>query len=212
VRARGTAAHKLIELTPLDGLGRSLPATLETIRRAEGLTAVAGPDVLEWVSRFWRSRYGVALGALGATRVHRELPFVLRLTDGDFQLLLRGQIDLLVEQPDDTLEVVDFKTSLQPAAGLEVYRFQLGCYALAARHFASRPVAVRCGISFLREPDVEPRWLEAPGLADAELERELVEQARALTQAQVSRSWAGRERPRCEALRCGFIYRCHPDA
>ncbi len=211
VRERGTAAHRLIELTPLDGLGASLPSTLELIRRAEGLGAVAGPDVLEWVTRFWRSRYGVALGELGPTRVYRELPFVLKLGRADFQLLLRGQIDLLVERPDGTLEVVDYKTALQPAAGLEPFRFQLGCYALAARHFAGRSLPVRAGISFLRELDVEPRWLdELPD--DATLEHELVEQARALTQAQVSRSWAGRERPRCEALHCGFVYRCHPDA
>ena len=208
VRERGTAAHRLIELTPLDAVKDSLSTTLLSLRRAEGLDDVAGPDVLEWVTRFWRSRFGSALPALGEASVHRELPFVLGLHGDDgFQLLLRGQIDLLVEGEGELL-VVDYKTAVQPAAGLEPYRFQLGCYALAARRFAGRDVRVRSGISFLRETDVEPRWLDTlPD--DVTLERELVAHARELTRSQVAQVWAGRERPRCDALHCGFVYRCH---
>jgi CRISPR/Cas system-associated exonuclease Cas4 (RecB family) len=210
VRERGTAAHRLIELMPLEAVAGSLEPTLEAIRRAEELDA-ATPEVLEWVTRFWRSRFGASLPALGDARVHRELPFVLTLREpaGQFRLQLRGQIDLLVEPEEGPLLVVDYKTAVQPPAGLEPYRFQLGCYALAARRFADRPVSVRSGIVFLREYDVEPRYLDSLP-SDDELEGSLAAQALVLTQAQVSGQWVGRERARCEALHCGFVYRCHP--
>ena len=44
VRERGTAAHRLIELTPLDAVCDTLSPTLLALRRAEGLDDVAGPD------------------------------------------------------------------------------------------------------------------------------------------------------------------------
>jgi ATP-dependent helicase/nuclease subunit A len=221
VRERGTAAHRLIELTPLEAVSTLLPspsapsrgaleAALAAIREGEALEA-ATPEVLEWVVRFWRSRFGASLPALGEARVHRELPFVLTLRDpaADFTLLLRGQIDLLVEPAEGPVLVIDHKTALAPSGGLEAYRFQLGCYALAARRFTRSDVPVRTGIVFLRELDVEPRYLDTLP-SGAELEQQLAGQARALTAAQVSGEWESRPRARCEALRCGFIYRCHP--
>lgn len=212
VRERGTAAHRLLELTPLEAVGTALQPTLEAIRRAEGLDAIAGEDVLEWVTRFWKSRFGASLPALTEARVHRELPFVLTLRDDDgFRVLLRGQIDLLVEAESGELVVVDYKTATMPPAGLEPYRFQLGCYALAAARFAGAQFegVVRAGISFLRELDVEPRFLDSlPDLGA--LERSLAREAKALMRAQVDGHWPGRELPRCEALHCGFRYRCHP--
>ena len=208
VRARGTAAHKLLELTPLEAVGApALGKTLRELRRTAGLEHAAGEDVLAWVERFWRSDFGSSL--VGA-ELHRELPFALRLSSADPlgpSLLLRGQIDLLVVRKGELL-VVDYKTSTLPPAGLEPYRFQLGCYALAAQRFAGDQRPVRAGIVFLRDESVEPHFL--PSLALDEVAPPLVAQASLLVEAQRSGVWPGREKSRCQALGCGYVYRCHP--
>ncbi|MBE2252538.1 MAG: UvrD-helicase domain-containing protein [Myxococcus sp.] len=205
-RQLGTAAHKLLELTPLDWVGSAdFSARLASLQRTSGVPTDRDDEVLRWVERFWATTYGRGLPT--ARRVLRELPFVLRLRDGDFSLHLRGQIDLLVI--DRQVDVVDYKTSTPSDAGLEPYAFQLGCYALAARRFVEVPgLEVRAGVSFLRHHDASPRFLDA--LPDEPtLERHLVAQARALVQAQASHDWAQRPRARCQALGCGYELRCH---
>lgn len=211
VRARGTAAHRLLELTSLPLVGTTaLGPHLEALVRTEGLSA-AGGAVPKWVEAFWSTPLGGRLAALGEGRVHRELPFLLSLSDGrGFRLALKGQIDLLVEEDGEVL-VVDYKTSVRSKAGLEPYRFQLGCYVLAAHRFVTREVPVRAGIVYLRDADLTPDFLDAPVDAAA-LERSLVEQARELTRAQVAFAWPGRERATCEGLGCGYLFRCHPRA
>ena len=146
------------------------------------------------------------LKAAGAQHVHRELPFMLRLDDGHgFTLMLRGQIDLLVEQADGSAQVVDYKTTTQPAEGLAPYSFQLGCYALAAARFVKPGTAVHTGISFLRDEDPSPLFQTAP----AGLEATLAGHAKALVKAQLDGRWHGLQKPQCEAIGCGYIYRCH---
>ncbi len=204
-RLRGIAAHKLLELTPLDAVGTpALKDRLLDIARTESL--VLPPGVLDWVQAFWATPFGQQLKALGPSRVHRELPFMLRLEDSEgFSLMLRGQLDLLVEQADGTAQVVDYKTATKPARGLEPYAFQLGCYALAAAKFVMPGTRVQTGISFLRDPDVSPLFQTAlPGL-----ERSLAGQAKALVRAQLDGNWSGLPRAECEAIGCGYIYRCH---
>lgn len=208
VRTLGTAAHKLLELTSLAQVGRpALPEHLRELQRSEGLASL-GEAVPAWVERFWGTPFGRRIASLGEERVHRELPFLLSLTDGAFRLALKGQIDLLVEEDGEVL-VIDYKTSSSSPAGLEPYRFQLGCYALAARRFVTREVPIRAGIVFLRDEDRSPHFLGTPVDA-ASLERTLIDLARALTRAQVAFEWPGRERPTCESLGCGYRYRCHP--
>jgi len=206
-KSRGIVAHKLLELTPLEEVGTPrLRQRLVELARVEGMIPPAG--VHEWVEKYWGTRFGAELKAAGAARVHRELPFVLRLDDGaGFTLMLRGQIDLLVDNGDGTARVVDYKTARRPAEGLAPYAFQLGCYALAATKFLERRVQVETGISFLREGDPSPMFLTAP----AGLEAALAGQARALVQAQLDGRWPGLEKARCEALGCGYVYRCHPE-
>lgn len=208
-RLLGVMAHKLLELTPLEAVGTAkLRPALEELAREQGLEP--SEEIYGWVERFWATPFGAQLARAGEAKVHRELPFVLRLGDaGEGAVLhLRGQIDLLFESPDGTAVVVDYKTSKQPPAGLEPYAFQLGCYALAARHFVQSGVEVKTGISFLREENAEPRF--APAAAKTELfERELVEQARKLLDAQLDGTWPGLPLPKCELLGCGYRYRCH---
>ncbi|MEW5739304.1 MAG: UvrD-helicase domain-containing protein [Myxococcota bacterium] len=208
VRTLGTAAHKLLELTSLREVGTPrLSAHLKELQATEGLSAL-GEAVPAWVERFWGTPFGRRVAALGDERVHRELPFLLSLQDGAFRLALKGQIDLLVEEDGEVL-VIDYKTSVPSPAGLAPYRFQLGCYALAARRFIARDVPIRAGIVFLRHEDRTPVFLEQP-IDAGELERTLTAEARALTRAQGAFEWSGRPRPTCEALGCGYVYRCHP--
>ncbi len=206
VRARGTAAHRLLELTPLELIGTpQLHAALRTLRRSQGLERLAGDDVLAWVERFWNTTFAQGLAS---SSVHRELPFALRLdAEQGPSLILRGQVDLLVVT-NEALIVIDYKTTTAPASGLEPYRFQLGCYALAAQRFAGRPLPVRAGIVFLREANPEPVFLDTFDLEA--LERSLVAEAAQLEHAQRTNSWPGRDRRICEALGCGYVYRCHP--
>ena len=206
VRVRGTAAHKLLELTPLEVVGTAaLGAELRELRRSAGLERVAGDDVMGWVERFWDSTFG---RSLPRATIHRELPFALRLGGGAGPaLVLRGQIDLLLVHAGEVL-VIDYKTATMPAAGLEPYRFQLGCYALAAQRFLGPSLPVRAGIVFLRDESPEPHFL--PHLDVSDLAASLARESAGLAQAQRTGDWPGRPRERCEALGCGYVYRCHP--
>lgn len=206
-RMLGTAVHKLLELAPLQWLGEpELEARLVELHRTSGLSTDQDADVIRWALAFLRSPFAQRLAS--SRRVLRELPFVLRLGGGDFSLHLRGQIDLLVI--GEQVDVVDYKTTVPSPAGLAPYAFQLGCYVLAARRFVGgAALPIRAGISYLRADDVEPKFLEQ--LPDDEtLEAELVAQARALVEAQGTRSWAGRERSYCESIGCGHRLVCHP--
>jgi ATP-dependent exoDNAse (exonuclease V) beta subunit len=203
VRDRGTAAHKLLEKVVL---GAPIEAQLVDLERAEGLPD--DPEVRAWVRRFLETPFARAM-----QNVHRELPFVLRLEDGDFALHLRGQIDLLVLNADGSATVVDYKTSVEPTDGLDAYRFQLGCYALAAQALlgpstgSGHALPVHTGIAFLRESDPSPKLLPPGARVD---EAWLAQQAHALVTAQIRGEWQGLPEARCRALGCGYASRCHP--
>ncbi|MHB8873458.1 MAG: UvrD-helicase domain-containing protein [Myxococcaceae bacterium] len=214
-RARGTLAHRLLERVPLGAVGgASLREGLERQSADEGTDpgSPVGIEVLGWVEGFLKGDFARKLGAAGEGRAHRELPFLLRLggEGGGFALHLKGQIDLLFEDDDGAAVVVDYKASRRPPGGLEPYAFQLDCYALAARRFVADGVALRVGICFLREerPEPELRTL-TPGDASA-FERLLVETAQQLCARPLSGEWPGCEPGACEAMGCGYRYRCHP--
>ena len=204
VRERGTAVHRLLELTPLDAIATpTLGPALREVKRTAGLALTE--EALGWVERFWNTSFG---RSLQNARVHRELPFAFRLPGGDGPaLIIRGQIDLLVEREDELL-VIDYKTSTRPAAGLEPYRFQLGCYALAARRFITGLRPLKAGIVFLRDERPEPQFLT--GFEPNALFAPLAVESAGLAEAQRTGIWPGQPRPRCEALGCGYVYRCHP--
>ncbi|MBL8909470.1 MAG: UvrD-helicase domain-containing protein [Archangium sp.] len=206
-RDRGVAAHRLLEVTPLELIGSSqLSARLRGLRRAEGLEREVTDDVLSWVERFWQTSF--AREFKDATAVHRELPFALRVDlPPQPSLVLRGQIDLLVERRDELI-VVDYKTTPPPPSGVEPWRAQLACYAIAARRLSGRALPVRAGIVFLRETNPEPRFLAS--LDVPRLEASLIEEAAELERSQRTGRWTGRERAQCESLGCGYVYRCHP--
>ena len=205
VRARGTALHRLLELTPLDAVGTpGLHAALKQVRDSAALPVKN--EAITWVERFWNTDFG---RSLAHADVHRELPFALRLAGNEGpSLVLRGAIDLLVVTPGELI-VIDYKTSVRPPEGAEPYRFQLGCYALAAQRFLPGSRKVRAGIVFLLEESPDPQFLTE--LETPVLSRALVEETRGLAESQRTGHWPGRPRARCEAIGCGYVYRCHPE-
>jgi ATP-dependent helicase/nuclease subunit A len=88
---------------------------------------------------------------IGDSRVSAEVPFVLRVRD----TMIRGSIDLLVEGPDGSVLVVDYKTNhLEGRDPREIaegrYSVQRDLYALAA---AARGEPVETAYVFLERPD-----------------------------------------------------------
>ncbi|MGV3619239.1 MAG: UvrD-helicase domain-containing protein, partial [Archangium sp.] len=202
-RERGTAAHRLLELTPLEAVGTSrLRAELESIRRAQGLD---GYDVVELVETFWNTPFAREFAAR-PLRTHRELPFAIRVA-GTPDLVLRGQIDLVLER-DDELLVIDYKTSLRQADPLLPHRLQLNCYALAASRFFGAAKPIRTAVIFLRDASLEPVFSEPVDLAA--LTQPLLLATAQLAESQRDARWPGRPRDVCVSLGCGHIGRCHP--
>ncbi len=86
---------------------------------------------------------------IGDGRVGAEVPFVLSVAG----TLIRGSIDLLVERPDGSVLVVDYKTDRlgdrDPAEIVSRYSVQRDLYALAA---AARGAPVETAYVFLERP------------------------------------------------------------
>jgi ATP-dependent helicase/nuclease subunit A len=107
---------------------------------------------------------------IGEARVSAEVPFVISIRG----TLVRGSIDLLVERPDGSVLVVDYKTDRlngrDPAEIVSRYSVQRDLYALAA---AARGAPVETAYVFLEQPDSPVR--ERFGEAELEAARERVE-------------------------------------
>jgi ATP-dependent helicase/nuclease subunit A len=219
---RGTLLHRLLERLDLSlaNTARARPA-MGQLLADEGLDPRGddASELLDWAERFLATPFARRLAAAHPSRIHRELPFVLKLGPAPAEvgpaLYLKGQIDLLFEDDDGAAVVIDHKASARPPGGLEGYGFQLDCYALAARELVQEGVPVRTGISFLKEkhpgPDLRPQTL--PG-ALRELEHRLLTQVSELLEHQRTLGdldWPGQPVDRCEAIGCGYRYRCHPD-
>ena len=93
---------------------------------------------------------------------------------------------------------------------MEQYRFQLRAYALAARRLVPGATRVRTGLAFLREPDPTPRFVELDAAEDERFLAELRRLGAHLAQARGTARWEGRPIAHCEAIGCGYVYRCHP--
>ncbi len=91
---------------------------------------------------------------IGDARVSAEVPFVLSVAG----TLVRGSIDLLVERPDGSVLVVDYKTDRlngrEPADTVSRYSVQRYLYAMAA---AARGTPVETAYVFLEQPDPPER-------------------------------------------------------
>ena len=102
-----------------------LDATAESLSAAERDSLLADAWLL--TERFFTSETARYLG--DATAVETEVPFVLRRQIDGSEVVVRGQIDLLVRRSTEIL-VIDFKTDKVIRAG--EYDVQLELYRLAA--------------------------------------------------------------------------------
>lgn len=213
-RARGTIAHAVLERIPLDAFGNTAAIDVtDTVSRAlvgEGVAAddPAHSGIVDRVAQFLTGEYAQKV-ANDRASVRREVPFVLAVEDGkDHEVVLRGSIDLLVAWPDGTVDVVDYKSARGGAA--DAYAFQLDIYVLAARAMYPDARVVRAGLVFLGGKNVEPVW-RATSEETIAKER-LASLGNALVGARWTDTFPRVELPRCEAIYCGFIGRCHSGA
>lgn len=212
-RAQGTLAHAVLERVPTDAFASEsaeAAASRALVAEGVGVEHAQHAAIVSRVVRFLGGAYARSI-ADGGAEVRREVPFVLPVEDREGKghaVVLRGSMDLVVAWPDGSVDVVDYKSARGGAA--DAYAFQLDVYALAVR--AAYPAArrLRAGLVFLGGASGEPVWR---ALADeGEVQRRLSELGAALVEARWSNAFPRVDLPRCEAIYCGFIGRCHASA
>jgi ATP-dependent helicase/nuclease subunit A len=213
-RVQGTIAHTVLERLPLDAYLSSADAAAVAV--TETLTSVGVPEdhpqhhaIATRAMRFLHTDYVREIGARGAT-ITRELPFVLPIEDeAERAVSLRGSMDLVVTWPDDTIDVVDYKSARAGSgAKLASYAFQLDVYALAARVLFPSRARYRAGIAALGGGSAEPTWRELPD--EDEVRTRIASLGERLVVARWSDAFPRVAIDRCESIYCGFIGRCHP--
>jgi ATP-dependent exoDNAse (exonuclease V) beta subunit len=215
-RQRGTVAHRLLELVELSlvhGADGDLHRHLAELLWMQGVEPESeeGKKILSWVHGFWRTPFAARLANAGPGRVHRELPFMLQL-GGQPSVHLKGKIDLLFEDETGGATVIDYKASRRHPRGVEAFRFQLDCYALAARRFVKEGVRIQTGIAVLAESCPEPEIRPAHEVDLESFQSELLRSATALLESTPRLDWTGLARQECASLGCGYQYRCHSEA
>ena len=206
--ALGTLAHRLLELAPLRLDGAARRRELERLLALEGEDPAHHQQVLDAACAFLGSPLGKRLAAARPEHLERERPFTLRLTaPGAPELLLRGQIDALLLEPD-AATVVDYK--LSQARDPSRYAAQLDAYALAASELLQGTLPVRTGIVFLRSPGAP--YVERPAADLAAVRTRLLEAASSISQGRNTGVWPKIQPSRCRDLGCGFLRRCHGDS
>jgi ATP-dependent exoDNAse (exonuclease V) beta subunit len=173
--ARGIGVHALLEWSQANGWRAPTTELVQRIARSgevggAGLGEEALLAPLEaWLdSSFFRERIK------GAEQSRAEVPLLIEVAD----TVLRGSIDLLVEQGGQPPLIVDYKTDRvdgsEIGALVDRYRIQQAIYALAVTEALGAP-EVELAYVFLERPE-EPfiaRW----GASEIEAGREKLEKA-----------------------------------
>jgi len=211
-QSEGTRMHRVLERLDLALLGqpRSLAGiSAGLVREGVPLDHPRHAPIARRLSRFVSGPWLTERVARGAT-VHREHAFAVHLPVGSGRTaLFRGSMDLVVARPGRVgleLEVVDYKRARGPA--LLPYELQLELYALAARRLFPEAVVVRAGVVFLGGEPGEPVWL--PEAERGALEARVADTVSALAEARWLGVFPRASLPRCEAIACGYVGRCHP--
>jgi ATP-dependent exoDNAse (exonuclease V) beta subunit len=133
----GSLVHAMLARMPLsDESDGALPFLAEVQARMLGADAAERASALEVIRRA-RTHPVVqgAAAALRAGRCYRETPVTMTLEPGT---IVEGVVDLAYDDGTGFV-VVDFKTDVEIAAGLERYRRQVQIYAAAIRAATGRP-------------------------------------------------------------------------
>lgn len=123
---------------------------------------------------------------------------------------LRGTVDLAVQWPDGSVDVLDYKRARGPSP--EPYALQLDVYSLAMRQALSAST-VRTGIVFLgANGATEPvfRRTQADQTTAPALEASLATLVARLVRARWTRAFPRVEISTCQRIRCGYVHLCHP--
>ena len=158
--ARGRAVHSLLEWSQANGW-QEPPAAL--VDRISASAEVGDPDLtrggLLAPFRAWLDSGFFAERVRSAERCRAEVPLLVEVAD----TVLRGSIDLLVEEDDSPPLIVDYKTDRvgrrEPAELTERYEIQQAIYALAVAE-ARGTEEVELAYVFLERPEepVVARW------------------------------------------------------
>jgi ATP-dependent helicase/nuclease subunit A len=175
--ARGIAVHSLLEWSQANGWRSPPPGPARRFATAAGLDPDAGAtDALETIQAWLESDF-FAERVRAATRSRAEVPILLALAG----TVLRGSIDLLVEDDNRPPLIVDYKTdrlgAATPAEHVRRYETQRDIYALA--------VSEARGVD---EVEVAYVFLERPEEPVAEiLDRTAIEAGRQRLEATIGR-------------------------
>ncbi|MFL5292625.1 MAG: RecB family exonuclease, partial [Myxococcales bacterium] len=208
----GTLAHHLLENVALDLPRQERGRHLARLLELEGGDAAdpAHAEVVAAVEAFLDDPLAARMARAGTPpRLHRELPFALRVGPG---LVVRGQLDALLVD-GDAATVIDYKLSRGSDAAAR-YGFQLDAYALAADRLVEGAVPVQSSLVFLRSRGgaAGPRIVEQPRRDPEELRRveaRLVEAGKVLAEGRRTGVWPRIDEARCRETGCGFVRRCH---
>jgi ATP-dependent helicase/nuclease subunit A len=156
VRSRfgpGLAVHTLLEWSARSSWREPDTDRIATALREQGLEGTE--EVLAHAGGLVRAFLESELREeIGDAKVSAEVPFVISIAD----TLIRGSIDLLVERPDGSVLVVDYKTDRiegrEPGDVVQRYSVQRDLYALAA---AARGTPVETAYVFLERPEAPVR-------------------------------------------------------
>jgi len=174
--ARGRAVHSLLEWSHANEWREPTPELIERISSSADVGAELGLPAEELLEplRAWLRSGLFAERVRGAASSRAEVPILVGV-DGT---VLRGSIDLLVEQPGSPPLIVDYKTDDAAGADLgqlaERYEIQQAIYALAVAE-ARGATEVELAYVFLERPD-EP-VLTTWGPAEIEAARRRIETA-----------------------------------
>lgn len=218
-RRLGSAAHRVLEHFPLERWGRAVE--LETVVRElerQGLDANT-PETqatADGIRRFLQGAYAQSVRENGV-RVHREIELNLvlelpksntkpgqlelfRVSERPARTVVKATLDLAVERPDGTLDVIDYKRSR--GGDEDRYAVQLFTYAEAARRTLGAE-RVRTGLVHLLGASVEPEW-HSPASVD------LAVTVADLVDRRYSADYPAVPQERCRRARCGFLGACYP--
>jgi ATP-dependent exoDNAse (exonuclease V) beta subunit len=221
----GALAKRVLLTLPWARVVRDPEDSLRRVCAAAGVHAsgVGGAGALAMLKRFGRTALARAVAADETLVVGKMVPWALRVDDGESELSVTGELDLVLRgEAMGRAEVLvariatgvdldegDLPGGVGPLdAALEL---ALGGRALGQRMregAATSGGAVRGAVVVLSE-EADAGAVVLPAWDDAAIEARALELARGLTAARASGRWEGRPRHVCEGLRCGFIGRCH---
>jgi len=173
---RGRAVHSLLEWSQANGWQDPPPAVVRRVAGSAEVGAGEGiaEDALLDPVRAWLASPFFDERIRGAASTRAEVPLLVQIAG----TVLRGSIDLLVEDPGRPPLIVDYKTDrvdATPVAELAArYEIQQSIYALAVAEARQAP-EVELAYVFLERPG-EPVTLKW-GQAEIECARERLEEA-----------------------------------